>query len=100
AHAEDSLAKVGTCYAKRPTDSSEEGFDELGGDEGTQVVDALPHPDEPEWHRAGSRNGCNHAALGGAVELRQDEPAQSQRGVEGRHLGERVLSGVRVEHEQ
>ena len=45
-------------------------------------------------------DGADHAALGRAVELGEDQAGEAERVVEGLHLRERVLPGVRVEHEQ
>ena len=46
------------------------------------------------------RDRRDDAALGGAVELGQHEAGQAERRVERLHLRERVLPGVRVEHQQ
>lgn len=43
--------------------------------------------------------GDEHAALGGAVEFRDDEAGQADRGVEGLHLGKRVLTIGAVDDE-
>ncbi len=41
-----------------------------------------------------------HAALGGAIELGDDQPGEAERLVEGLDLGQRVLAGVAVDHQQ
>src|SRR5882672_9600297 len=79
---------------------AEERVREFLGREGAQVFGAFAHSEKPQrqgpWRQG---DGANRAALGGAVELRENQAGQPERIVEGLYLGERVLSGVGVEHE-
>ena len=45
-------------------------------------------------------NGRQHAALGGAVQLGNDQAGQPQCVVERAYLGQRVLAGVAIDHQQ
>ena len=50
-------------------------------------------------HRMLARDRGDGTALGGAVELGDDEAGEAERLVEGLHLAHRVLPGVGVDHE-
>src|SRR5688500_6073841 len=67
--------------------------------EGAQVVDPFADPDEEKRHRLFLRDRAHHAALCRAVELREDEAGQAERGIERLHLRERVLTGIRIEYQ-
>ena len=65
-----------------------------------QVVGLLPDADESDGHLERILDGEDDTSLGGRVELGQDDPREPDRLVEGLRLGEAVLAGGRVEHEE
>src|SRR5207247_2364012 len=71
---------------------------EIARDERAQVVDVFAYADEQKRNGPLPRDRANHPALGGAIELGDDEAGEAERVVEGLDLRERVLPGVGVEH--
>src|SRR3569833_1855803 len=78
----------------------EQGLDEIAGIERPQVVDAFADADETDRQLHLLGNCENNAALGGAVELGEDEAGETYRLVELARLIERILAGAGVDHEQ
>ena len=70
------------------------------GVERQQVVDLLPDPDEPDRHPEVVLDREHDPALRGRVELRQHDAGQPDGLVERLRLGEAVLAGRRIEHEE
>src|SRR6476620_10203016 len=69
-----------------------------------QVLDALAYPDKPDRKRlfivALPRDSGDHSAFGGTIQFSDDEAGQAERIIEGFNLGNGVLPGIRVEHQQ
>src|SRR3569623_253952 len=78
----------------------EQGLDEIAGIEGPQVIDAFADADETDRQLHLLGNCEDDAALGGAVELGEDEAGETYRLVELARLIERILAGAGVDHEQ
>src|SRR5262249_17059456 len=68
--------------------------------EGNQVVDLLAGANETNRQSEFARNGHYDAAFGSAVQFRQDDSGNANDAGELPSLGEPILSGRRVEHEQ
>src|SRR5476651_406181 len=79
---------------------ADQGFDKLRHLKFPQVVDALPDADQLDRDRQRLGDGRDDTSLRGPVQLGQDEAGQAKRRIECRDLAERVLAGVRVEHQQ
>src|SRR6476661_7078843 len=80
--------------------SLEEGVDEGRGLERREVVGALAEAHELDRHPELALHAEHDAALGGAVELREDDAGDVDDVAEHTGLGEAVLPGGGVEHEQ
>src|SRR6478735_5885604 len=78
----------------------QEGGDEGLGFELHEVGGALPHPDELHGDAELGLDGEHDAALGGAVELGEHHPGDVDRLRELARLGEAVLAGGGVQHQQ
>ena len=74
-----------------------------------QVFQTLAHANEVDRHSRASAalaftrpqgNSSQHTALGRAIEFGDDQAGQPQGLVKGLHLGQRVLAGVAVNHQQ
>src|SRR6188768_800413 len=78
----------------------QQGIDELPCHERSQVVDALPDPDELERDGMLLCYSRHDAALGAPVELGDDQAGEPDRRIERLDLGEAVLPGVRIQHEE
>ena len=78
----------------------EERLHEGVGVEGEEVAGLLADADEADRDLEGVLDGEDDPALGRRVELGQDDPGEPDRLVERLRLGEAVLAGRRVEHEQ
>src|SRR5438445_7742947 len=79
--------------------SVEKRRNELVGGERAQIVDALADAYESERQRTLPGDRAHHAALGGAVELGENQPGEAERLIERLELTEGVLSGIGVQHE-
>src|SRR5438445_11807913 len=79
--------------------SIEKRRNELVGGKRAQIVDALADAYESERQRTLPGDGAHHAALGGAVELGENQPGETERLIERLELTERVLPGIGVQHE-
>src|SRR5205085_9112386 len=66
---------------------------------GDEVAASLPYPDVANRHLERVLDGEDDAALGGRIELGQDDPGQADCFVEGLRLAQAVLARRRVEHE-
>ena len=64
------------------------------------VFDCFADADETYRNAMSACNRRDHPAFCGAVELGQHQPRDAERIVERFHLVERILAGVRIEHEQ
>ena len=80
--------------------SADQRLREFARLEGLQVFQLLAHADEVNGDGFFARDGAQHAALGGAVELGHDQAGELRRLVEGLDLRQRVLPGVAVDHQQ
>src|SRR6478735_11990126 len=78
----------------------EQGGDEGLGVEREEVLGLLPHADEPDRDAELALDGEHDAALGGRVELREHHAGEADGLVERLRLGEPVLAGRGVEHEE
>src|SRR5262245_36559272 len=74
---------------------AEQGLDESFGVEFLQVLGTLAEADVADGDFELVANGEDDAALGGSVELREDDPGEVDRILEHLRLRERVLSGGR-----
>src|SRR5450830_2006918 len=74
--------------------SAEQGFDEFVGLERLQVLDFFTDADKVHGHGAGAGNCRQHATLGRAVQLGDDEARQLQGIIESLDLRQRVLARV------
>src|SRR6266568_4085814 len=79
---------------------SEHGVDKRQRLERRQVVRALAQPDQLDRHAELPLHGDHDAALGGAVQLRQDDPGDVDDLGEHPGLTQAILARRRVEHEQ
>ena len=70
------------------------------GSNGQEVADLSPTPTKPDRDLSRVLDGEDDAALGRRVELGQDDAGQADRLVERLRLGEAVLAGRGVEHEE
>src|SRR5436190_252299 len=88
------------------TRSIEQRIDKLFRVERPQVVERLTDADKAQWNRliawgCGTqvRYGADHAAFGSAVQLGEHKSGDAHGRVERFDLAERVLAGVRIEHQ-
>src|SRR5579885_2933506 len=79
---------------------SEEGFGVGVGVEGDEVVDLLAGADEADGEAEFAGDGDDDAALGGAIELGEDDAGDANGAGKFAGLGEAVLSGGGVEDEK
>ena len=70
------------------------------GSNGTQVLEPLPDPDEEDGDAERALDGEDDAALGGRVELAEQDARQAAGLVEGLRLGQAVLPRRGIEHEE
>ena len=90
----------GARSAGRRVGLREEGVDERLGIERDEVTDLLTHANKADGHVQGVFDGEHDAALGGRVELGEDDPGQADRLVEGTRLSEAVLARGGIQDEQ
>src|SRR5262245_39284483 len=81
---------------------AQKGSNEFSRDDGSQIVRAFAYSEKTE--RQGlpgsrERDRAHDPALRSPVELGEDQSGQAERLVEDLHLAERVLAGVRIEHQ-
>src|SRR4029450_11088652 len=78
----------------------QQGVDEGVGVKGGEVVGALAEADQLDGDAEVALDGDDDAALGGAVELGQDDPGDADGVGELAGLGEAVLAGGGVQDQQ
>src|SRR6478609_6555495 len=91
---------LGTLCACRGAGSAEEGVDEGGSVEGGHVVGALAQSDELDGYAELALHLDDDPALGGPVELGQDDAGDVDDLTEDARLDEAVLAGGGVEDEE
>src|SRR6478672_10082034 len=94
------MRPLGTVCACRRAGSAEEGVDEGGGVEGGHVVGALAEADELDGYAELALHLHDDPALGGPVELGEDDAGDVDDLAEDAGLDEAVLAGGGVEHEE